>query len=62
VEEAGEHLEGGRFAGAVRAEEADDLARGEVEGDAVDRLDLFFFAADEARQGRPDAPPRLETT
>jgi hypothetical protein len=31
-----QHPQGGRLAGAVRAEEAEDLAGGDVEGDVVD--------------------------
>ena len=48
VEQAREHLQGGRLAGAVRAEEADDLAGLDVEGDGVDGLHLARPAANEA--------------
>ena len=48
VDEADGHVEGGRFAGAVGAEEADDFARLDLKGEAVDdgfaavRLMRFF--------------------
>ena len=35
-EQAAEHAEGGRLAGAVRPEETEDLAAGDVEADVVD--------------------------
>ena len=35
-EQAGEHFDGGGFAGAVGAEEAEELARGDGEGDVID--------------------------
>ena len=38
--EALEDLDGRRLAGAVRAEQAEDLARADLEADAVNRLDL----------------------
>ena len=53
VKEAREHLEGGRLAGAVGAEEADDLARLDVERDAVDGMDVARLAPDEAAHGVP---------
>ena len=37
--ETGDHIERRRFAGAVRADQADDLASVRVEGDAVERND-----------------------
>jgi len=39
AEEGGQHPEGGRLAGAVRAEEADDLAGGDCKVDATNGLD-----------------------
>src|SRR5438876_9573331 len=48
VQEAGEHLEGGRLAGPVRTEEADDLARRNIETDAVDGMNLAVLPAQEA--------------
>ena len=57
VEQAGEHLQRRRLAGAVRAEEADDLARLDLERDHVDRTHLAGLAADEALDG--SAQPRL---
>ena len=62
VEEPREHLQGRRLARAVRAEEADDLPRREVEGDAVHGADLGLAAMDEARQGGPEARLALVTT
>src|SRR5207248_3642559 len=55
VQEAGQHLQRRRLAGAVRAEEADDLARLEVERHAVDRSDFAPAAVDEAAHGRGEA-------
>ena len=46
-EQAGQHLHGRRLAAAVRAEEAEDLAARDLEGDAVDR-DEVAEAAGEA--------------
>ena len=43
-----EHQHGGRLAGAVRAEEAVDLARGRSQVDAVDRPRAFLELPDEA--------------
>ena len=40
-DEAGEHLDGGRLARAVGAEEAEDLAALHVEAHALHRLDLL---------------------
>ena len=57
VEQPREHLQRRRLAGAVRAEEADDLAGRDVERDAVDGLDLPHPAADEALRRRLE--PRL---
>ena len=57
VEQPGEHLQRRRLAGAVRAEEADDLALADLEADVVDRAHLAVLAADEAPDGR--AQPRL---
>ena len=39
-EQRRQHLDGGGLAGAVGAEEREDLARGDVERDVVDRCDL----------------------
>ena len=55
VEQAGEHLQRRRLAGAVRAEEADDLARRDLEGDRVDSAHLTRRAADEAAHGGAQA-------
>ena len=57
VEEAGEHLQRRRLAGAVRAEEADDLARADLERDPVDGGDVARLPPEEALHGR--AQPRL---
>ena len=57
VEQAGEHLQRRRLAGAVRAEEADDLTRLDLERDHVDRTHLAVLATDEALDGSTE--PRL---
>ena len=57
MEQPGEHLQRGGLAGAVRAEEADDLAGLDLEGDPVDGAHLAVLAADEALDG--SAKPRL---
>ena len=46
-EQRDEHVHGGGLAGAVRAEEAVDLAGGDVEVDPVDRARAFLEDADE---------------
>ena len=38
-----DHVEGGGLAGAVRAEQADDLAGADLDGDAVDHPALAIF-------------------
>ena len=43
LEQRRQHPQRGGLAGAVRAEEADDLALGDVEVDAVDGADLLVF-------------------
>ena len=40
-----DHLEGGRLAGAVRAEDAEHLALGDLEADAVDGRELAVSLA-----------------
>ena len=45
---AGEHLQRRRLAGAVRAEEADDLALADLEDDVVDRAHLAVLRRNEA--------------
>ena len=55
VEETGQHLEGRRLAGAVRAEEADDLAGLDLERDAVDSANLAHLAAHETLRRRLQA-------
>ena len=57
VEQPREHLQRRRLAGAVRPQEADDLAGRDVERDAVDGLDLPHPAADETLRRRLE--PRL---
>ncbi len=51
IEQAGEHLQRRRLAGTVRAEEADHLARPDVERDAVDRAHLARRPAEEPLGG-----------
>src|SRR3546814_19194700 len=46
---AGQHLDERRLAGTVVAQHADHLARIEVDGDVVDRLDAAEALADAAR-------------
>ena len=55
VQQARQHLERGGLAGAVGTEEADDLARRDLEADPVDRLDLARVAADQAPGRGADA-------
>jgi hypothetical protein len=50
VEQPGEHLQGGRLAGAVRAEQADYLAAVDAEGDPVDGEPGFVLAFHQALQ------------
>ena len=57
VEEPREHLQRRRLAGAVRAEEADDLAGRDLEGDVVDCTDLPVLPPDEALDGSARARP-----
>ena len=54
IEQAGEHLERGRLPGAVRAEEADDLARRNVERDLVDGTHLAGLAPYQTLRGRDE--------
>jgi len=51
VQQPREHLERGRLARAVGTQEADHLARRDVEGDAVDRPDLLGATAHQAAYG-----------
>src|SRR5204862_5473197 len=55
IEEARQHLERGRLAGAVRAEEPDDLAGLDVERDRVDRMYLPPRSSEETLRGGPQA-------
>src|SRR5256885_5285756 len=57
-----QHLDRGRLAGAVRSEEAEELALGDLEGDAPHRLDLERPAAEDPGRGLIGAPkiPRLD--
>ena len=41
LHETARDVEGGGLAGAVRSDESDDLARGHVEGDVVERAQAF---------------------
>ena len=50
MEEAGQHLQGGGFAGAIGAEETDDLAPPDFESDRVDGEPGFVAAADHASE------------
>ena len=52
MQQARQHLQRGRLAGAVRAEEADHLPGADVEGNRVDRADLAPPAVDDAAQSR----------
>ena len=60
VDQAGEHLERGRLARAVGAEEGDHLARLDGEADAVDGLDFLVLAAVQAAQGAEEPVLLLE--
>ena len=55
VKQAGEHLQGGRFAGAVRPEEADDLPLLDREAHLLDSLHIFIFALEKTAHGRAKA-------
>jgi len=57
IEESREHLQRRRLAGAVRAEEADDLAGLKLEGDLVHRAHLTVLPAEEALDGSTE--PRV---
>ncbi len=51
VDEAGEHFEGGGFSGTVGAEEADDFAGVDGEGERFDGVDGAIFSVEEMTQG-----------
>jgi len=53
MQKPGEHLERRRFPRAVGAQEADDLSRGEVEGDAVHSGTSFFCRRTRLRRAAP---------
>ena len=55
MEQPGEHLQRRRLPGAVRAEEADDLALVDGERDGVDRAHLARLPLEEALRGRDEA-------
>jgi hypothetical protein len=55
VEKTGKHLERRRFAGAVWAEESDDLTRRQIEGDPVDGAHLLRAPTHQARHRGPHA-------
>ena len=55
VDEAGQHLECGRFAGAVGAEEADELALGDREADLVGGAHLLELAPEQTPHAAPEA-------
>src|SRR6185436_19157490 len=67
-QQRGEHVDGGRLAGAVGAEEAVDLPGRHLEVDAVDGVDVAFEGPDEALDDdatmvdghRPRVPYRLK--
>ena len=50
MQQTAEDLEGGGFAGAVGAEEADDFAAVDLERDAVDGADEAVLAAEHAAE------------
>ena len=60
IDQAREHLERRRLAGAVGAEEGDHLARLDGEGDAVHRPDLLVAAAEQAADGAEQSLLLLE--
>ena len=51
IQEPREHLQRGRLAGTVRAEEADDLPRADVEGDPLDGAHVACLASNECFRG-----------
>ncbi len=55
VEQAGEHLQRGGLAGAVRAEKADDLAGLDRKADLLDGLDVVELAVEKAAHRRAEA-------
>jgi hypothetical protein len=56
TQQGGEHPERGGLAGAVRAEESDDLTLGDVEVDAVDGADLLLLLAVLGVEGLHESP------
>src|SRR5262249_22886572 len=58
-DDAGERLDGGALAGAVRADVADELAGFDRERDPVERAHGAVAAAREAAHGAPEAGPPL---
>ena len=58
--EAREHVDQRRLAGAVRADQAEDLAGAQLEVDAVDRLDALEVDADRRRRASDAARPALD--
>jgi hypothetical protein len=55
IEQSRQHLQRRRLAGAVRAEEADDLSRLDLERDAVDGAHLSVTPPDKGSRGRGEA-------
>jgi len=55
VDQAGEHFQRRGLAGAVGAEEADELALGDGEADVVRRADLLELAPEQALHAAPEA-------
>ena len=59
-DEAGDHVEAGRLARAVRAEQADRLAAADVHVDAVDDAAAAIGLGDAARDQRADPGSRID--
>ena len=55
MQQTGEHLERGGFAGAVRAEKTDDLAGLDGEADLLDGVDIGILAAEKTAHRRAEA-------
>ena len=56
VQQAGEHLQGGGFPGAVRAEKPDEIALGDLKGDIIHGARLRVFAMEKPFEARRELP------
>jgi len=58
VEEAGQQLQRGCLAGAIRSKEADNLSFSDLEGNTIDGADNVVASSDETLEG-PEQPGSL---